>query len=51
MRYGIAFLMRCSLIDGTFQIAPIPEGMLTLKELLFGDGWFISDVILDERDV
>jgi hypothetical protein len=37
--------------DGTFDIGSIPEGTLTLGGLSFQDGWFVSEMILDGRDV
>jgi hypothetical protein len=37
--------------DGTFEIPNVPEGILSLRELTFQDGWFISDVTFDGRDV
>src|SRR5262249_33983294 len=37
--------------DGTFEFTNVPEGMLSLQDIQFRDGWFISDVTLDGRDV
>ena len=37
--------------DGTFEFPNISEGMLSLQDLSFQEGWFVTEVTLDGRDV